>query len=548
MTALPTIMERLLNRVPWLLTLCVVGFSASISSIENSAVALATTVCNVGGLSLTVGLSMCGVTTLVGQAKGSLAAAASAAREFSKKYGHDEENADKALEKKGETTPLLLPSTPQSGQTASGDALLVYLFRALFIHLCVALPVGIIWLIPGVMSSALVGLGQEPNLASLTEQYLNRLVPGLWAFSIYFTMSTWFTSVEMAYVSPRVVLVGVIVHIPILIWSVQNYGYLGGAFATSAYQITVAGLIMSLLFINKDRIMRNALQTNVQSRNEEATGTNSPRQVPSPCLTSSVAEISGIGQRQDMTAIIRKAICSSSGLRQYLSLSLPGIIIISEWWASEVAIFLAGHLSPSHVTAMSIYQTLLGLCFQFSIAIGAGASTRIANNLGGGRILDAEVSALASVFTVTGQTLMLSLTLFLLPHKLYPSLFSREAVVIEEVARCVPWLCFYVVGDGITCVMGGILRACGRQNVAAPAILLAYWMIGLPLGYYITFYGFCFSGKFGDFLCSLHGHTAGLVAGMTIGTYTHMSIFAILVFRTDWKMEAAKANHRTANL
>jgi MATE family multidrug resistance protein len=40
------------------------------------------------------------------------------------------------------------------------------------------------------------------------------------------------------------------------------------------------------------------------------------------------------------------AISSLQGYLQYLGLALPGIIIISEWWASETAIFLSGRLEP----------------------------------------------------------------------------------------------------------------------------------------------------------------------------------------------------------
>ena len=46
------------------------------------------------------------------------------------------------------------------------------------------------------------------------------------------------------------------------------------------------------------------------------------------------------------------AISSLQGYCQYLSLALPGIFIVSEWWASEAAIFLSGHLLPSPELAL----------------------------------------------------------------------------------------------------------------------------------------------------------------------------------------------------
>ena len=65
-TSIPATLSMLLYKVPWLLSLSFVG---SIGSRELAAAALATTLCNVTGMSLSVGLSSA-ITTLTGQAGG----------------------------------------------------------------------------------------------------------------------------------------------------------------------------------------------------------------------------------------------------------------------------------------------------------------------------------------------------------------------------------------------------------------------------------------------------------------------------------------------
>ena len=67
-TSIPSILCMLLYKVPWLISLSFVG---SIGSKELAAAALATTLCNVTGMSLSVGLSSA-ITTLTGQARGEL--------------------------------------------------------------------------------------------------------------------------------------------------------------------------------------------------------------------------------------------------------------------------------------------------------------------------------------------------------------------------------------------------------------------------------------------------------------------------------------------
>ena len=64
--------------------------------------------------------------------------------------------------------------------------------------------------------------------------------------------------------------------------------------------------------------------------------------------------------------LLSTAIFSLSGVWQYLSLAIPGVVVISEWWASSTAIFLSARLTPSPELAldgMTIYQTINTACF-----------------------------------------------------------------------------------------------------------------------------------------------------------------------------------------
>ena len=67
-TALPTLQSMVLTRIPWLISLRFVG---GMGAPQLAAAALATTLCNVTGMSLSVGLSSA-LSTLSGQAKGEL--------------------------------------------------------------------------------------------------------------------------------------------------------------------------------------------------------------------------------------------------------------------------------------------------------------------------------------------------------------------------------------------------------------------------------------------------------------------------------------------
>ena len=47
---------------------------------------------------------------------------------------------------------------------------------------------------------------------------------------------------------------------------------------------------------------------------------------------------------------------------------------------------------------------------------------------------------------------------------------------------------FFQLSDGVQAVALGILRGMADVNIPTIATLIAYWVIGLPIGYYLAFY------------------------------------------------------------
>ena len=98
-----------------------------------------------------------------------------------------------------------------------------------------------------------------------------------------------------------------------------------------------------------------------------------------------------------------------------------------------------------------------------------------------------------------------------------------------------PLLALYVFADGIQTALNGTIKGCGRQALIMPVVLVAYWVVGLPLAYHWAFDENCTN------LCG----DVGLVSGMTTGTWVHMLILAVLVLcSTNWPKEAEKAHAR----
>ena len=62
----------------------------------------------------------------------------------------------------------------------------------------------------------------------------------------------------------------------------------------------------------------------------------------------------------------------------FLRLGLPSMVLVSEWWACEVAVLSAGYLAQPQLSlaAMAIYQNSNALAFMLPAGMAVACSTR----------------------------------------------------------------------------------------------------------------------------------------------------------------------------
>ena len=91
------------------------------------------------------------------------------------------------------------------------------------------------------------------------------------------------------------------------------------------------------------------------------------------------------------------------------------------------------------------------------------------------------------------------------------------------------------VGDGVLGTSQGVLRALGRQSQLMVLNCVAFWVIAVPLGFYLTFH----AGGKGMGL-------VGLWIGMATGCFLAASTSCALVVVVDWHEEERKARELAA--
>lgn len=87
------------------------------------------------------------------------------------------------------------------------------------------------------------------------------------------------------------------------------------------------------------------------------------------------------------------------------------------------------------------------------------------------------------------------------------------------------------LGDGMQGSGTGILRGIGQPGLAANINLFSYWVLGLPIGAYITWRTL---------------DVAALWAGLTIAVASAAILMSIFILRNDWDERAQEALQRMA--
>ncbi len=178
---------------------------------------------------------------------------------------------------------------------------------------------------------------------------------------------------------------------------------------------------------------------------------------------------------------------SKKVLRKLFKLGFPtGLQFSFEVSAFAGASVMAGWLSVQAMAAHQIALNLASISWMMATGLGAAATIRIGNHLGKKDYLNLSRVGNSSYILVSILMLIAGLIFWLFRYQL-TAFYVSEQGVIELAASLLFVAVFFQLSDGIQVIGLGLLR--GLQDVNKPAVIsfIAYWGIGLPIGYYLGF-------------------------------------------------------------
>ncbi|QHS60959.1 MATE family efflux transporter [Chitinophaga agri] len=182
-------------------------------------------------------------------------------------------------------------------------------------------------------------------------------------------------------------------------------------------------------------------------------------------------------------AEFRQRYLSAAAIRQLLGIGTPvALQYIFEVSAFSGAIVMAGWIGAREQAAHQIAINLASITYMMASGISAAAGIKSGNHFGAQQWRELRASAIASYHMVL---VMMGITalLFMVGCQLLPLMYTNDIEVIAIAAHLLIIAAFFQLFDGTQVVGLGILRGLGDVRVPTVITLLAYWGLGLPVGY-----------------------------------------------------------------
>lgn len=201
-----------------------------------------------------------------------------------------------------------------------------------------------------------------------------------------------------------------------------------------------------------------------------------------------------------------------------LRLGAPmGISVLMEAGLFVAVALAIGTLGESVVASHQVALNVAAMAFMVPLGLAMAITIRVGNAAGRGDTRGVHLAGYTGIGLVLGTQLLSSTLMLAAPHFI-ASLYTNDAVVVALAAQLLVLAGIFQFSDGIQVASNGALR--GLKDTKVPMFLtaFAYWLVGMPVGWWLAF------------PCGLGAR------GMWMGLIAGLSVAAVLLFLRFWHM------------
>lgn len=174
-------------------------------------------------------------------------------------------------------------------------------------------------------------------------------------------------------------------------------------------------------------------------------------------------------------------------IKKILQLGLPsGFQYFFEVGAFSFAVVMVGWLGTKQLAAHQIAINLASISFMGVLGISAAGAIRVANAVGKQNIKEIRRAGFTAL--IMGPAIMaFAGVIFIVLRNYLPALYVNDSEVISTASTLLIIAALFQLSDGTQAVGIGVLR--GLTDVKGPTLItfIAYWLVGLPIGYLLGF-------------------------------------------------------------
>lgn len=211
-------------------------------------------------------------------------------------------------------------------------------------------------------------------------------------------------------------------------------------------------------------------------------------------------------------------------IKRLLKIGIPsGMQYIFEVGAFATAAIMVGWISAEALAAHNIALNLSAITYMAATGLAAASTIRIGNQVGFKDKRNLRIAGFSN-FTMVAGFMAICGVLFILFRNELPALYIENEEVRSIASTLLIIAAAYQISDGLQAVGLGVLR--GLTDVKAPTIItfIAFWIVAIPLGYYLGF----------NMKMGVNGIWYGLCLGLTIAAIFHIWRFNRLSNRIEF--------------
>ena len=264
-------------------------------------------------------------------------------------------------------------------------------------------------------------------------------------------------------------------------WGAPAMGAVGSAWSTTLSRFYMAAVLAAVVLYHRHRRFKPVILS--AAKNPSSVGPLGKNQERFFAALRMTGE-----PRSDVVSENRSRLLPDlDRMKRLLELGLPAATqIVVEIAVFAVATALIGRLDSISLAAHQIAMQTVSLTYMVPLGVGSAAAVRVGQALGRGDPLAAGHSGWTALLLGVSFMGVSAVTLLLAPRAI-ARVFTPDPAIIRAGASLLVVAAFFQLFDGIQVVSTGALRGAGDTRTPMLCHAAMYWLIGLPVGYFLCF-------------------------------------------------------------